>query len=230
MKKIKLYSEAVYIIALLLLPLAVAFLAAVDFGVSVIVAPAYIMSQKFTIFTFGQWTYIIQGFLFVVFCIVVKRFKVVYLASFLCCFIYGNVLDMWRRVIPMFNPAITPVGSMPLEVRIILFAIGVLLTGLSVMLFFKSYLYPQVCDLFVKGIAQRYNLNQVKFKRVFDLCCLLISVILSVVFFKSFVGVKWGTVVIALTTGTLIGMFSKIYDKFFETVPLFPKLEKQFVF
>ena len=229
LKKIKIYSEIVYAIALLGLTFAVALLAAADFGVSVIVAPAYIMSQAFTAFTFGQWSYIIQGALFIVFCIAMKKFKAIYLFSFLTCVVYGTILDLWREIIPIFNTDITAPGSMNVGLRITMFVVGELITGLTVMLFFKSYLYPQVCDLFVKGIAQRYGINQAKFKRIYDLCCLVISIALSLTFFKSFVAVKWGTVVIALATGLLIGIFSKIYDKFFETVPCFPKFEKLFI-
>ncbi len=230
MRKIKIYSEIIYIIALFGLTLAVAILAAADFGVSMIVAPAYIMSLKFPIFTFGQWDYIIQGILFIAFCIAMKKFKIAYLVSFITCVIYGTILDMWRAVIPALNPEITPPGSMNFWVRIVLFIVGELLTSFMVMLFFKSYIYPQVCDLFVKGIVQRYNLNQVRFKRIYDISCLALAIVLSLVLFKGFVGIGWGTVVIALATGVIMGYFGKIYDKFIETVPLFPKFEKMFIF
>lgn len=230
MKKIKIYSEIIYIVALFGLPLAVAVLAAADFGVSMIVAPAYIISLKFTFFTFGQWDYILQGFLFIAFCIAMKKFKIIYCSAFVTCVLYGTILDMWRAVIPMLNPQITPPGSMDLWVRIVLFVLGELLTSFMVMLFFKSYIYPQVCDLFVKGIAQRYKLNKVKFKWIYDFSYLAISILLSLILFKSFVGIKWGTVVIALTTGVIMGCFSMIYDRFIETVPLFPKFEKMFNF
>lgn len=230
MKKIKIYSELVYIIALFGLPLAVSILAAADFGVSMIVAPAYIISLKFPVFTFGQWDYILQGLLFVAFCIAMKKFKIIYFVSFITCVIYGTILDMWRAVVPALNPEITPAGSMALWVRIVFFIVGELLTSFMVMLFLKSYIYPQVCDLFVKGIAQRYNLNQVKIKRIYDISYLMLSFALALILFKGFVGIKWGTVVIALATGVIMGCFGKIYDKFFETVPLFPRFEKLFNF
>lgn len=230
MKKFKIHSETVYVIALFGLPLAVAILAAADFGVSMIVAPAYIISLKFPIFTFGQWDYIIQGLLFIAFCLAMKKFKIIYFVSFLTCVLYGTILDMWRAVIPVLNPEITPPGSMDLWVRIVFFVAGELLTSLMVMLFLKSYIYPQVCDLFVKGIAWRYNLDQVKLKRIYDFSYLALSFALAFALFKGFVGIDWGTVVIALATGVIMGYFAKIYDKFFETVPLFPKVEKLFDF
>lgn len=230
LKKIKIYSEIVYIIAQLGLTLAVAMMAAADFGVSMIVAPAYIISQKFKFFTFGQWDYIIQGILFIVFCICMKKFKFTYFVSFITCVIYGTVLDVWRVIIPMLNPSVTPPGSMALWIRIFMFVVGELLTAFTVMLFFKTYIYPQVCDLFVKGIVEKYNLNQIKCKRIFDMCCLTLSIILTLILFKDFVGIKWGTVIITLINGAIIGFFSKIYEKHFETIELFPKLAKKFKF
>jgi len=230
LKRIKIYSELVYIVALFGLTLAVAIMAAADFGVSMIVAPAYILSQKFTVFTFGQWDYIIQGILFIAFCIAMKKFKFTYFVSFITCVIYGTILDAWRALIPLLNPDITPPGSMDLPLRIAMFIVGELLTAFTVMLFFKTYIYPQVCDLFVKGIVEKYNLNQIKAKRVFDLGCLLLSLVLTLVLFRGFVGIKWGTVIITLVNGVIIGVFSRLYDKCFETVPLFERFANKFKF
>ncbi len=230
LKKIKIYSEIIYVIAQLGLTLAVAIMAAADFGVSMIVAPAYIVSQKFTIFTFGQWDYIIQGVLFIIFCVCMKKFKLTYFVSFITCVIYGTILDVWREIIPILNPAVTAPGSMDLWVRIVMFVLGELLTAFTVMLFFKTYIYPQVCDLFVKGIVEKYGLNQIKCKRIFDLSCLTLSLVLTLVLFKSFVGIKLGTVIIAIVNSVLIGFFAKLYDKYFETVELFPKFANKFKF
>ncbi len=230
MRKIRIYSELVYVIAQFGLTLAVAIMAAADFGVSMIVAPAYIVSQKFTFFTFGQWDYIIQGILFVVFCICMKKIKFAYFASFITCIIYGTILDMWRAVIPLLNPSVTTPGSMELWQRIVMFIIGEFLTAFTVMLFFKSYIYPQVCDLFVKGIVEKYGFDQTKCKRIFDLGCLTLSLILTLVLFKDFVGIKLGTIIITIVNSALIGFFSKTYDKHFETVALFPKFARKFKF
>ena len=144
--------------------------------------------------------------------------------------IYGTILDMWRAVIPILNPEITAPGSMPIAVRIILFVFGELLNAAMVALFFKSYIYPLVTEFFVKGMSKRYNIDINKFKKIFDLCGLAVSVMLTLVFFKRFVGIKWGTVVIALINGELIGFFSRLFDKYFETVDLFPRFAAKFKF
>lgn len=230
MKKIKIYSEFIYVVALFGLTFAVAVLAAADFGLSMIGAPAYIISEKIEFFSFGEWTYLVQALLFIVFCIAMKRVKLVYFVSFITCVIYGYILDMWRVIIPLLNPDVTAPGSMDMWLRIVMFIVGQLLTSFTVMLFLKSYIYPQVCDFIVKGLVEKYNLNQVKFKCIYDMSHLAVSVVLSLAFFGSFVGIGWGTVIIAFVTSPLIGVFAKWYESHVETVALFPKFEKMFEF
>ena len=68
MKKIHIHSETVYIAAVVLLSFAVAMISSTGFGVSMIVAPAYILSLKVGWLSFGQAEYVIQAGLFAVPC------------------------------------------------------------------------------------------------------------------------------------------------------------------
>ena len=65
-KKVKVSSEGAYLAAIVLLALAVAILSAADFGISMIVAPAYLLSMKLSVLSFGQAEYVIQAGLFIV--------------------------------------------------------------------------------------------------------------------------------------------------------------------
>ena len=67
-------------------------------------------------------------------CLVLRRFKLVYLSSFITCLVYGAALDLWR-LIPFFNPAVTAPGSMATPLRVAMYISGVLLTSFSVALF-----------------------------------------------------------------------------------------------
>lgn len=225
---IALYSEAAYLLALLLLSLSVALLTAADFGVSMIVAPAYILSKKLGFLTFGQSEYVIQGLLFLVFCVCMRKVRGVYFVSFVTGLIYGGVLDAWRALVPLFNESITPVGSMPMGVRLLMFAVGVPLCSLSIAMFFHVYLYPQVYDFFVKGVSARYHLDRTRFKRLFDGSFFLLSCGMTLLFFRSFVGVGWGTVVMTLVNGVIIGWFDRLLTRWVRFVPLFPKAAAAF--
>ena len=223
MKRIKLHSEAVYLLGLLILSLSVAMITATDFGVSMIVAPAYILSLK-TGLTFGQCEYIVQGVLFIVFCALMKRVKAVYFCSFLTGAIYGAMLDLWRIAVPHFNPDVTAPGALPVAIKLIYFVLGMCMTSFSVALLFRSYLYPQVYDFFVKGICERYSLNRDKFKSGFDACCLLVSVAMTLLLFGRFEGIGVGTLIMTVCNGLLISTFGKIIDRCFIITPASKKL------
>lgn len=227
-KKIVLHSELVFLFAVVILAFSVAMLSAVDFGVSMIVAPAYLLSMKVSFLTFGQAEYVLQGILFIVFCILMKKVKAVYFMSFVTCIIYGFVLDMFRAVIPAFNPEITPPGSFPMYARIIMFVVGMVVTSLSIAMFFKTYLYPQVYDFFVKSVSGHFNLDRTKFKRIYDASSLTVSVIMSFALFGGFKGIGWGTLIMTVLNGMIIGFFDKMLDKFFVVKPIFPKVGKMF--
>lgn len=227
-KKLTVNSEFVYAFAIVLIAFSVAMVAASNFGVSMIVAPAYILSQKLSFLTFGQSEYIIQSILFIAFCIIMKKPKVVYLFSFLTCLIYGAVLDFWRFIIPVFNPSVTSPEEIAFPVRIAFLAVGMVLTSLAVALFFQTYLYPQVYDFFVKGVSTHYKLNRTKFKTCFDFSCLAVACIMTLLFFKKFVGIGVGTIIMTVFNGTIIGFFSKLFNKYLNVVPLAKSFAEKF--
>lgn len=182
-KKIRMSNELIYGLAVVVLSFATAMLAAADLGMSMVVAPAYIVSLKMELLTFGQAEYIVQGMLFVVFCILMKRVRVLYFFAFVSGLVYGAVLDFWRMAVPHFNPELYPPGTLPLGVRICYFAVGFLLNSLGVALYFKTYFYPQVYEFFVKGVSGRFGVALPKFKIGFDLACLVTAAVCSLCLF-----------------------------------------------
>jgi len=217
-KKIKIPSEIAYFLALIFLSLSVAMMTAADFGISMIVAPAYLLSLKSGFLSFGQAEYIVQAVLLLLLCLIIWRFRPIYLFAFVTCLIYGGILDLWR-LIPFFNPSVTLPGSMDLWVRILMYIAGVLLTCLAVALLFKTYLYPQVYDFFVKAIAWRYKVKISILKTVVDISLLLISIAMTFILFGELKGVGWGTFVMALIDGFIIGLWGKMLDKVFVFEP-----------
>ena len=227
MKKIRIPGELGYLFAILILALAVAILTSANFGISMIVAPAYLLSVKVGVLSFGQAEYVVQACLFLIMCIVLRRFRPVYLMSFVTCLIYGRVLDFWRTL-PFLNPNVTPVGSMALWVRILMYVAGIFLTALAIALFYNVYIYPQVYDFFVKAITQRYGIKLSIFKTAFDFTCLGVSLLMTFCFFGKLVGVNGGTLVMTVVNGTNISFFTKILGRYFEFPPLFPRFSKAF--
>ena len=222
-KRLRIYSEIPYFLSLLSMSLAVAMATCANFGVSMIVAPAYIISMKLNI-TFGQAEYIVQAILFIIFCLVMKKFRFSYLFSFITGLLYGALLDLWMWIIPHFNPNITPPGSLPLWLNIIYYSISIILTALAVALAFKTYIYPQIYDFFVKGITDKYRkIKRNIFKILFDFSFLLLALLLTLLFFQGIKGIGIGTVICAFLNGLIITFFDKMLDKIFVFKPLINK-------
>lgn len=229
-KKINFSCELAYVLAILIMSFSVAMVAASDFGVSMIVGPAYILSLSVNGLSFGQSEYVVQGILFILFCLLVGSIKPIYFVSFLTALLYGGALDLWRLIIPAFNPALVAPGSQALSLRIFYFATGTLITAFSVALCFKAYIYPQVYDYFVKGVAGHFRKDRTKTKIIFDASFFTLSLCMTLILFQGQIkGIGIGTIITTLVNGVLIGFAEKILDHFFVFRASFPKLEKHFV-
>lgn len=213
MKKV-FYTELAYIIGIIGIAIGTALSEASDFGVSMIVAPAYllyrIVSQNVSFFTFGMAEYIFQGFLLIIMILVIRKFKPSYLFSFVTAIIYGLILDgaMWL---------VAFVPNQTIAARTILYIGGLLMCAFGVSLMFHTYISPEVYELFVKEVSSVYKLPINKFKTVYDCisCILGIAISFAAFGFGRFEGVKFGTVICALLNGFLIGRFSAAMEKHF---------------
>ena len=83
-------------------------------------------------------------------------------------------------------------------------------------------------DFFVKGVSKKYGIDRTKFKIAFDFSCLALSCILTFVFFRKLVGVGVGTLVMTALNGFIIGFFDRLFDKYVDLKPLFPKFASKF--
>ena len=215
MKKKRFYTELAYILGLLLLAIGTAMMEKADFGVSMVVAPAYLVYLKVNPllewFSFGTAEYLLQLFLLAVLGIIQKRFKLGYLFSFITAFIYGMLLDGAMTVTGM-------IAGNPMALRIIFYIAGMLLCAAGVSMLFNTYISPEAYELFVKEIAGKLRMPVHRFKTIYDVCSCLAAVVMSFAFFGFgvFEGVKLGTVVCALVNGSMIGAFSRIWMKHFD--------------
>ena len=210
-----------YLLAMITVPLAIALMTKADLGLSMIAAPTYIISEKVSFLTYGQTEYIVQTLVLILMCLFVKKFKPSYLTSFLTAIIYGSILDF-------FIWCFKDLQVEALWLRLILFAIGIILTALGVALFMNTYLAPCAYDYFVRTVVKEKNLDLRKFKLSFDGVFLIISIALTLILFHKFIGATWGTIIIAVCNGNIISFFNKQMNKHIEFFTRFEKLEKIF--
>lgn len=220
----KFYTEAAYFAGLAFLAFGTALMEAANFGVSMIVAPAYLfylkLSPVFPFFTFGMAEYTLQTVLIIALGLVMKRFKVSYLFSFVTAVIYGLMLDGFMLLTAMF-PATT-------ALRIAFYILGMILCAIGVSLLFHTYIAPEAYELFVKELSAKTGSDIHRVKTIYDCISCAVGVLLSFLFFGlwHFEGVKLGTIFCALINGWLISLCSAFLEKHFVFEDRLPLREK----
>ena len=214
-KKKVFWCEAAYIFGIIFLALGTAFMERADFGLSMVVAPAYLLhlkiSQYIPVFSFGMAEYSLQAVLLIVLSLFLRKFKPMYLFSFVTAVIYGLTLDLAMLLVGML-PLIGLMG------RIIFYLIGMLFCAVGVSLLFHTYIPPEAYELFVKEISTKSGIDINITKTVYDCFSCLVGILLSFTFFGlwHFEGVKLGTVICALVNGYLISICSKKLEAVFD--------------
>lgn len=234
--KIKKSSELLWLMGIVFVALGVSICSKADLGVSMIAAPAFVVSEAISPiwsgFSVGVTEYMIQGVLLIILCISVRKFDARYLLAFAVAVIYGYVLDFF-----VFITA--PISFDSLWLRYVMLIVGDIITAFGVACFFRTYLPLQVYELFVDEIAKSFKITISKTKSSFDISLLLISVLLSLtlfdgikmeditqIAFKSFHSIGLGTLITTIINTPLIVIMGKFIDKIFEPTPLLKGFEK----
>jgi len=211
MKKRVFYSEMAYLLGLLILALGTAFMERASFGVSMVVAPAYILhlalKSQFPFFTFGMAEYTLQAVLLVLTMLILRRAKWSYFFSFVTAVIYGFMLDGMMALITLIPPA-----GFGLDMAF--FLLGMLFCSIGVALLFHTYIAPEAYELLVKEVSSAFRWDIHRFKTVYDCVSCLVSVVMSFAVFGLWrlEGVKWGTVFCALVNGSMIGFCARFVE------------------
>ena len=235
MKKIKRSSELLWLFGIIFVALGVSICSKADLGVSMIAAPAFVVSEAlagvWSGFSVGVVEYIIQGILLVVLCVVVRRFNWRYLLAFAVAVIYGYTLDLFLWLL----------GGVSFDtvwLRWVMLIVGDIITAFGVACFFRTYMPLQVYELFVAEIASHFRFKLTKTKCVFDLSLLTLSLVLVLTLFGDVTSFDWtsigyasfhsiglGTIVTTVINSPIIGFMGKTIDSIFEPTSLFPKME-----
>ncbi|MBO5889495.1 MAG: hypothetical protein J6Q58_05085 [Clostridia bacterium] len=236
MKKLTKSSELLWVLGVVLVALGVSICDKANLGVSMIAAPAFVISEAllsvYSGFSVGVVEYIFQGLLLIILILLLKKFNLKYLIAFLVAVIYGYVLNFFIFLLKgvVINSALT---------RWVLLIIGDIVTAFGVASFFKTTYPLQVYELFVTKVASVYKFNINKVKLSFDMSLLFISIILAFTLFgdantfdwstiacSSFHSIGLGTLVTTIINSPIIAFASKVLNKIFDNKPLFERLEK----
>lgn len=235
MKRVKASSELLWVFGIVFVALGVTLCSKANLGVSMIAAPAFIISEFISqfnsFFDVGVTEYILQGIMLISLCIIIKKFNWRYLLAFAVAVLYGYTLNffIWIFAGLEFNAV---------WLRYLMLIIGDIITAFGVACFFRTYMPLQVYELFVAEISDHLKINIDRVKGIFDISLLFISIVLSLTLFgdvksfdwsslwhNSFHNIGVGTLITTAINSPVISLMGKVIDRFSDNSPCFPKLE-----
>jgi len=205
MKKKELLKRSLTLFSgLLITALGLAIAKRAELGVPPITSVANVISIKYTFLSLGNWLILFNYLLVVVQIILLrKRFRPIALFQLLIMAFFGYFADFWLWVLP-------PV-SMSYPVKLLLVAVGTATIGLGVTLSVQANLVLNTGEATTKAIADVLGKEFADVKVAFDVGCVALAMVLSLLFFDmKIIGLREGTAIIALFTGVVVKFFTGI--------------------
>lgn len=191
-----------FIVSLFFAALGVAVTKRGELGVSPISSMANVLSCKFAFLSLGTWLILWNCALIVGQVILLrKEFQLIQLLQIPLSLLFGVFTDfgMWcASYIPVQHYA----------VRLALVLCGILILGFGVSLSVIANVIMNSGEAFVKAISDKTSWNFGNIKIGFDVCCVILSVLCSMLFFHGqIVGAREGTILTAIFTGVVVKFY-----------------------
>lgn len=217
LKKLK-CGELAFVLGTVLSALGIALQTKADIGISMVAAPAYILSLKIPVLSFGISECLVQCGLFILCCFITKKFAWRILWSFLVAIPYAGVLDCIMNIV-------SNIQLVSFVDRLFLFLIGTAVLAAGIAFYFRTNLPAQIYEMFVKVLSEYKNWNINKVKIIYDWISCIIAILMSLLFFKALRGIGFGTIICTLLNGPLIALCGKFLDKHMDFSPLIKGLQ-----
>lgn len=175
-----------------------------ELGVSPISSVANVLSLQFPVLTLGNWLIIWNCMLIIGQIVILRhRFQWIQLLQIPLSFLFGYFTDfgMW-----LFAWTASDLYLL----RLLNIVVGTILLGFGISLCVISSAILNSGEAFVKAISDTTHKNFGTLKICFDVSCVVISVLLSLIFFHGIQGTREGTLIAALFTGIVIKCFTPI--------------------
>lgn len=194
-----------FIIGLFFAGVGVAFTKHGELGVSPISSVANVMSLKFDFLTIGSWL-IVWNCVLILGQIVLlrKEFKLYQLLQIPLSFLFGYFTDFGMWIVSFIS-----VNNY--FARLLMLFIGIAVLAFGIALSVIANVIMNSGEAIVKVISDKTGFEFGNVKVVFDISCVTVSIILSLIFFDmKIIGTREGTVISAILTGLVVKFFTRL--------------------
>ena len=175
-----------------------------DLGISPVSSVANVLSLKWDIFSMGTWLMLWNCLIILMEIAILRRnFKPIQLLQFPISLLLGVCTD-----IGVWMVAVLPADGYVLRLLWILVSVPVLALGITLMVISNTVM--NVGEAFVDVVSKVLHKSFGNVKVVFDISCVTLSVLLSLLLFDgTVVGTREGTFIAAFCTGLVVKWMTK---------------------
>ena len=201
----------IYAVGMLVLALGIVLNTKASLGVSPIVSVAYCFSV-ITGSSFGNACFIWYA-IFVIVILFLHRKRIredrkLFLQDVLqlpLSLLFTRFMNLFSSWIPTLSGALLP--------RFLVLALAIICIGVGAALVLRMRLIPNPGDGIVQAISDTVGKPLGITKNFFDLSCVILSVLVSLLLTRKIIGIGFGTVAAALGTGRVIAVFNRLIEK-----------------
>lgn len=207
-KKEMIKRYILFIICLFFMGIGVALTKHGELGVSPISSVANIVSLKFTFFSFGTWLTISNCVLLLGQILLLRRnFNPIQLLQIPLSFLFGYFTDLGLWLV-------SAIPNDTYIIQLLLVLSGIIVLGFGITLGVIADVILNSGEAFVKALADVTKKDFGNVKIIFDVSWVLLSVVLSLIFFEGkLIGTREGTIISALLVGVTVKLFCLILKK-----------------
>lgn len=197
-----------FIFSLFISALGVAITKKGELGVSPISSVANVLSMKFPVLSLGSWLIVWNCVLILGQILLLRRkFQWIQLLQVPLSFLFG-----WFTDIGMFLVHSIPTDAYP--VRLLLVILGTAVLGFGIALAVIADVVMNSGEAFVKALSDILGRQFGNVKIAFDISCVVLAIVLSLLFFElRIVGTREGTVIAAVLTGVCVKIWLRLVKK-----------------
>jgi len=207
----------VYCAGLFVLALGVSFSKVANLGMSPLNSIPYVLSEVFTFLSMGTWVIIIFSlYILAQFVLLGKDLQPARLLQLFGTFIFGYFTDFTNWLTGLFLPnpdAIAGGGVLVYALRFLYLVIGMVLIALGILLYLEPRLVSLPGEGIVQVIAEKTHQPMPRIKVFFDITVSLIALVISLICFRDFHGIREGTLISAFCIGKILGLMMPLRKK-----------------
>ena len=197
-----------FVISLFFSALGIAFSKHGELGISPISSVANVLGEKFTFLSVGTWLVIWNCVLIAGQIVILRKdFKPIQLLQVPLSFLFGWFTDLGLLIVSFI-----PANTYPLRLAMVF--IGIVILGFGISLAVIANVIMNSGEAFVKAVSDKSKKEFGNVKIAFDIFCVILALVLSLLFFDfTVVGIREGTVIAAVLTGFVVKLFTKLLQK-----------------